>query len=156
MRKIFVQYLHEAMIKNNNIYVITADLGYGLWDKVQTDFPQRFFNVGSSEMTMTGMGIGLALEGKIPFLYSITPFLLYRPFELIRNYIDKEKIPVKLIGGGRNQDYGYLGFSHWGEDDISILSAFNNIEKHKPELLTKELVSDIINNQKPTYLNLKK
>jgi transketolase len=50
-------------------------------------------------------------------VYSITPFVLYRPFEWIRNYLDHEKIPVKLVGGGRDKDYGYLGFSHWAEED---------------------------------------
>ena len=86
MRKHFASLLHEEMSKNKDIYLITGDLGYGLWDKIRDDYPDRFFNVGSSEMAMMGMGIGLAMEGKIPFVYSITPFAIYRPFEMIRNY----------------------------------------------------------------------
>ena len=39
-----------------------------------------------------GMATGLALENKIPVVYSITPFIIYRPFEFIRNYLDHEKI----------------------------------------------------------------
>ena len=31
------------------------------------------------------------------------------------------------------QDYGYLGFSHWAEDDIEIMSCFDNIKKYHPE-----------------------
>ena len=102
MRKIFAEKLYDKMKVNDDIYLITGDLGYGLWDRVRDDFPNRFFNVGSSEMSMMGMGIGLAMEGKIPFVYSITPFAIYRPFEMIRNYINHEKIPVNIIGGGRN------------------------------------------------------
>ena len=64
-------------------------------------------------MLMVGMGIGMAMEGKIPICYSMTPFVLYRPFELIRTYIDHENITVKLIGAGRDKDYDWLGFSHW-------------------------------------------
>jgi len=123
MRKDFSKILLQEMHKNKNIYFITADLGYGLWDEVRNSFPDRSFNVMSSEQLMVGTAVGIALEKKIPVCYSITPFLLYRPFEFIRNYLDHEKIPVKLIGGGRNKDYGYLGFSHWAEDDEKIMKT---------------------------------
>lgn len=158
MRRIFADLLLQEMVENEDIYLITADLGYGLWDNIRKMFPSRFMNVGSSEMAMMGIGIGLALENKIPFVYSITPFALYRPFEMIRNYIDHEKIPVNIIGGGRDRDYGYLGFSHWAEDDIKIMNAFNNITIMKPsddaELCNN--FRDIVDHRRPVYLNLKK
>lgn len=100
MRKQFSQRLHEEMSINKDIFVLTGDLGYGLWDRIKIDYPNRFYNVGSSEQLMIGMASGLAMDGKIPVVYSITPFLLYRPFEFIRNYVNHEKLPVKLIGGG--------------------------------------------------------
>ncbi len=99
MRKLFAQLLFEEMSKNEDIYLITGDLGYGLWDQIRDNFPNRFYNVGSSEMAMMGMGVGLAMEGKIPYVYSITPFAIYRPFEMIRNYLAHEQIPVNIIGG---------------------------------------------------------
>ena len=102
MRKEFAKILHQEMSSNEDIVVLTGDLGYGLWDKIKIDYPDRFWNVGSSEQLMMGMASGMAMDGKIPFVYSITPFLLYRPFEFIRNYVDHEKLPVKLIGGGRS------------------------------------------------------
>jgi transketolase len=158
MRKQFAELVYDEMTRNNEIYVVTGDLGYGLWDKVRDSFPGRFFNVGSSEMAMMGMGIGLAMEGKIPFVYSITPFTIYRPFEMIRNYLDHEKIPVKIIGGGRDKDYGYLGFSHWAEDDKKIMSSFENIKMFHPEN-EQELFDNfsfcVVNNS-PVYLNLKR
>jgi len=83
MRKVFVEKLFSKMLTNPDIYVITGDLGYGLWDTVRDNFPNRFFNVGSSEMVMMGMAVGLANDNKIPFVYSITPFAIYRPFEVI-------------------------------------------------------------------------
>ena len=117
MRKIFAEVLFKKMSQNENIILLTGDLGYGLWDKIKINYPDRFYNFGSAEVLMMGAAVGMALERKIPFVYSITPFLIYRPYELIRNYLDHEKIPVKLIGGGRDRDYGNLGFSHWAEED---------------------------------------
>jgi len=123
MRKEFASFLHDEMSYNEKIVLLTGDLGYGLWDRIKIDYPDRFYNVMSSEQLMVGAATGLAMEGFIPLVYSITPFVLYRPFELLRNYLNHECIPVKLVGGGRDKDYGYLGFSHWAEEDIKVLST---------------------------------
>jgi transketolase len=158
MRKTFAQLLHAEMATNPDIYLITGDLGYGLWDKVRDDYPDRFYNVGSSEMVMMGAAIGLAMDKKIPYVYSITPFAIYRPFEMIRNYLDHEQIPVNIIGGGRDQEYGYLGFSHWSHDDKKIMSVFDNIKSFWPE--NEEEMAIIFNQtlteKVPTYINLKR
>lgn len=158
MRREFAALLFEEMSKNEDIYLITGDLGYGMWDKIRDTFPNRFYNVGSSEMVMMGIGIGLAMENKIPFVYSITPFAIYRPFEMIRNYLDHEKIAVNIIGGGRDRDYGYLGFSHWSEDDRKIMNVFDNVKTFHPEDV--EQLNDCfkysLKKELATYINLKR
>lgn len=121
MRELFFKQLEELMQKDERVYFITADLGYFLADRIRDNFPDRFFNVGAAEQVMVGMAIGLALEGKIPFCYSITPFLLFRPFEAIRTYIAHERIPVILVGSGRDDDYIHDGFSHDASDDLDYL-----------------------------------
>lgn len=158
MRKAFAQLLHIEMSTNPDIFLITGDLGYGLWDKIRDDYPDRFYNVGSSEMAMMGAAIGLAMDGKIPYVYSITPFAIYRPFEMIRNYLDHENIPVNIVGGGRDKEYGYLGFSHWSHDDKKIMSVFHNVISSWPED-EEELVDCFkfsLKKQSPTYVNLKR
>jgi len=158
MRRCFADILHQQMAQNKDIWVITADLGYKMWDTIRDDYPQRFINVGASEQAMMGIAVGLALEGKIPVVYSITPFLLYRSFETLRNYVNHERIPVKLIGSGRGRDYAHDGFSHWAEEDRDILKILNNIESHWPganeEL--QSLIEQMIARPVPYYINLKK
>mgnify|MGYP003137355813 FL=1 len=158
MRKEFSKLLHREMGKNENIVLLTGDLGYGLWDRIRIDYPNRFWNVGSSEQLLLGAAVGMAMEGKIPFVYSITPFLIYRPFEVIRNYIDHEQVPVKLIGGGRDRDYGYLGFSHWAEEDKKVMSCFENIKMIHPQdtKQVKAALMSSINDNSPYYINLKR
>jgi transketolase len=158
MRRSFADLLHEKMTGDARIWVVTGDMGYKMWDRVKMDFPERFVNTGAAEQVMVGLSVGLALEGKIPFVYSITPFLLYRPFETIRNYVNREKVPVKLVSSGRNRDYSQDGFSHWAEEDKEIMKIFRNIRSRWPE--TKEeipgLVEEMINNPVPYYINLRK
>lgn len=147
------------MKKNPRIWVVTGDLGYRTFDQIRQDFPKRFVNPGSAEQAMLGIAVGLALEGKIPFVYSITPFLLYRPFETIRNYINREKIPVKLIGCGRGKDYFLHGFSHWAEEDQVVMSkVFKNITCFYPKNKRpiSRMFKEMVNNDKPCYLNLKR
>ena len=158
MRKDFAELLFQEMAVNKDIYLITGDLGYGLWDKIKDAYPDRFYNVGSSEMAMMGMGVGLAMEGKIPYVYSITPFAIYRPFEMIRNYLDHEQIPVNIVGGGRNKDYGYLGFSHWSEDDVIFMPRFKSVRSYWPhtKLDLEEGFRYSLTKIMPTYINLKR
>jgi len=107
---------------------------------------------------MLGMASGMAMEGKIPIVYSITPFLLYRPFEIIRNYVDHEKLPVKLVGGGRDKDYGYLGFSHWASEDREVMKVFKNIKTLHPDTVEEmnDSFSMVTDPKIPLYINLRR
>jgi transketolase len=153
MRKKFASDLYELMVKDQNIILITADLGFGVLNKIKEELPGQFYNVGAAEQVMMDMAIGLSLEGKIPVAYSITPFLIFRAMESIRNYIDHEKIPVIMVGTGRGKDYETEGFSHDATDD-SILKSFKNIVFLVPE--GDFNLKDILYMKKPVYLNLKR
>lgn len=152
MRKHFASLLHNEMNKNDKIVLITGDLGFGLFDEIRKDFPDRFINVGSAEQLLIGLAIGMHYKGFIPVCYSITPFLIYRPFELLRTYVNYENIPLKLFGGGRDKDYSHDGMSHWGCDDIKILSALDNIEVHKDD----EVDINVLYSNRPVYVNLRR
>jgi transketolase len=158
MRALFAEVLHKEMKNNKNIYVLTSDLGYGMWDKIRKDFPERFINTGASEQSLIGISVGLSLSGKIPIAYSITSFLLFRPFETIRNYIDYEKIPVKLIGSGRNKDYIKDGISHWSEEDKKVMKIFKNINSYWPKKNSEipKLINKMLKSDQPFYINLKR
>lgn len=153
MRRKFALDLYELMKKDKNIILITADMGYGMFDKIRDKLPEQFYNVGAAEMAAITIAVGLALSGKIPVVYTITPFLIFRPFEVIRLYLDHENIPVILVGSGRDKDYLNLGFSHYATDH-EILKQFKNINFIVPE--NEFDLKKIIYSGKPTYLNLKR
>lgn len=158
MRKLFVDLLAEEMKNNNKLFLLTADLGFGLFDNIRKNYNDRFYNMGSSEQLMVGAAVGLAQSGYIPICYSITPFLIARPYELLRNYLNHENTPVKLVGSGRNKDYSHDGFTHWAYDDSSMLSAFLNIQMFIPavEQELQEDFNEFLYNDQPAYLNLKR
>lgn len=156
MRKECAQLLLDEMSVNHHIRVITADLGFGILDQIRNAYPDRFYNVGAAEQLMIGVAVGMAEQGLTPVCYSMSSFLLYRPFEFLRNYVDYERVNIKLLGSGRDKDYSHDGISHWAHDDEKVLRALPNIEVYKPGSL-EELDMNFdqwINSTKPGYLNL--
>ena len=156
VRKEFSSLMYNEMADNDDIVLILGDLGYGHFNQHRIDYPDRVINPLAAEQLMVGMATGLALDGKIAVCYSITPFVIFRPFELLRNFLDHESIPVKLVGSGRDKDYGGLGFSHWGTDDRTHLNSFKNIIKFRPKDAEgmRDDFSDFMYNGKPSYVNL--
>jgi transketolase len=158
MRRTFAEELYKHMEKDDRIWLVTADLGYGMWDKIRDNFPDRFINTGAAEQAGAGICVGLALEGKVPFFYSITTFLLYRPFETIRTYVNHEKLNVKLIGSGRSYDYTHDGISHWSADTFRLFDSgiIDNIRAFWPD--EKEEIPDIVKllteTKDPCFLSL--
>jgi transketolase len=158
MRKIFGNVIVDHMATNDQIRVITADLGFGILDNCRNTYPKKFYNVGAAEQLMIGMAIGMAENNIIPICYSITPFLLYRPFEFLRNYANYENICIKLVGSGRDKDYSHDGISHWAEDDEQVLSCLPNIKIYKPnnEKELVDIIPEFLYSKTPAYLNLKR
>ena len=156
MRNNFARLLNNEMYRNPSIRLITADLGYGILDTIRKEHWEAFYNVGAAEQLMAGAAVGMAQEGLIPVCYSMSSFVLYRPFEVLRNYLNYEGTNVKLVGSGRDQDYEHDGISHWAHDDRKVLEALPNIVGYRP-LDMAELERDFaewINNPSPAYLNL--
>jgi len=156
MRHKFFELLYEAMKTNKDIWLLVGDLGFGGADKIREEFPDRFINCGAAEFSMVGIAAGLALEGKIPVCYTITPFY-FRAFEMIRNYLDNESIPVILIGAGRGDDYKVDGFSHYAGDD-HILESFIHIRFYKPDTIEgmESAFTSALKDKFPTYINLRR
>jgi transketolase len=66
--------LYRQMRVNKNIWLLTGDLGYKLFDPIRDAYPNRFINTGAAEQSLVGLGVGLAMEGKIPFGQAQFPY----------------------------------------------------------------------------------
>ena len=74
MRNIFIKKLTDLAKNNKNIFLLVADIGYGVVEEFKNKYPDRFLNVGVAEQNMTGIAAGLAAEGYHVFTYSIANF----------------------------------------------------------------------------------
>ena len=127
MRKTLVSFLLEEASANPGLAVVTADLGYSVFEPFAEAHPSRFVNVGIAEANMIGVAAGLAMCGKIPIAYSITPFITARAMEQVRIDVCSHNLPVVLIGAGAGLCYGTLGPTHHGTEDLALMRAMPNM-----------------------------
>jgi transketolase len=155
MRRKFIETLVKIAEKDERVYLLTADMGFGLVEPFSTKFPQRFINVGVAEQNMIGIATGLSMTGKIVFVYSITNFPTLRCVEQIRNCVCYHNAKVHIVAGGTGFSYGAIGMSHHSTEDIAIMRALPNLTVVSPSLPEVELATkEIYNSKSPCYLRL--
>ena len=129
MRNTFSEALYQAATANPDIYIVVADISpAGSMGKFSKEYPHRFINVGVAEQSMIGICAGLALKGCQPFAYTIATFSLYRPFEMVRDDLCYQNLPVTVVGMGAGVIYSTLGGTHLTQEDIAIAGALPNMQ----------------------------
>lgn len=156
MRDTFVKTLIEEAKKNQNIELITGDLGFGVLKPYWEALPDQFTNAGIAEQNMTTVAAGMALEGKTVFTYSIGNFPTLRCLEQIRNDCAYHDANVKIVCVGGGFVYGSLGMSHMATEDIAIMRALPNVTVVCPgDLVEAECATRaIINTPGTCYMRL--
>ena len=124
MRNTFAETLYRSSRDRDDVYVVVADISpAGPMAAFSAERPQRFINVGVAEQCMIGIAAGLALKGCRPFCYTIATFALYRPFEMIRDDLCYQRLPVTVVGIGGGVVYSTLGGTHYAQEDVAVASA---------------------------------
>lgn len=158
MRNTFIKTLVEEAEKNSDIFLITPDLGFSVLEEFQEKFPDRFLNTGIAEQNAVGVAAGLALSGKVVYVYSIVPFITMRCFEQIRVDVAYMKTNVRLIGVGAGLSYGPAGATHHAIEDIAIMRALPNMTVCCPgdPIEAKRIAQQSVTYDGPIYIRLAK
>ncbi len=127
MRQAFFDTLESAAEIHRNIYLLSADLGFKLFDSFRSKYPERFYDVGIAEANMIGVAAGLALSGKNVYCYSMAPFLVMRAYEQVRVDIAYHDLNVKLVSVGGGLSYALEGFTHLGLEDLALMRSLPNM-----------------------------
>jgi transketolase len=154
MRRRFGKILNRLAKTDDKIILIVGDIGYGIFDDFRKNHPKRFFNLGICEQSIIGFAAGAALEGLKPWVYTITPFLIERPFEQIKLDINQQKANVNLVGYA---DYPTLGPTHAELNAKKIMSLMKNIKSFYPKdgEETEKFLLKCHQIKGPTFMSLK-
>ena len=155
-RAAFGEALLELAATDPRIVTVDADLSKSTMTAAFAKvYPDRAFNVGIAESNLLGIGAGLALTGRVPFVCSFACFLAGR-FETIRVSIAYTRAGVKLVGTHAGIAIGEDGYSQMGLEDIACIRALPNIPVVQPadEVETRQAVAYAVEHDGPFYLRL--
>ena len=154
MRRRFGKVITELADRDEKIIILVGDIGYRVFDDFREKHPDRFINLGICEQSMISVSAGMALEGLKPWVYTITPFLIERPFEQIKLDIDQQNVNVKLIGFA---DYSTLGPTHKELNGEKLMQLFSNITSFFPKDgdETQSMMYEAYAKKGPAFISLK-
>ena len=127
MRQRFYELAREALDEDERVAVVTAQIGADAFG----DHP-RHFDVGIREQLMIGVAAGLALEGYRPIAHSYTPFLVERPYEMLKLDLGHNDLGAVLVSIGASYDAAHEGRTHQAPEDVALVAALPGWTIHVP------------------------
>jgi transketolase len=157
-RREFIDTLIELAEKDEKIVLIVPDVGFNYIEEFRKRFPERFFNLGVTEQSTITIAAALALSGLKPYVYSMINFVVFRPYEAVRNAVCLHRANVKIVGVKGSEKYKFLGFSHNLLTDTEEVEAMKNLPLDcfivSDPKKVKEVVLNTYKEEKPTYIRL--
>ena len=158
MRDTCLDQVYELAKTDPRVVFIGSDLGIGVLRKFKEEMPDRFYMEGISEAHVVGMAAGLALEGGVVYVNTISTFLTRRCFDQVAVDLCLHNLNVRLIGNGGGLVYAPLGPTHLAIEDISIFRALPNMTivavADAEEM--KRFMPQTVDHKGPIYIRLAK
>jgi len=108
---------------NPAIVALDADVKNSTFsDKFKAAFPERFFDCWIAEQQMVGAALGLAAEGKIPFVSTFACFLT-RAYDFLRMGVYSQPPAFVACGTHVGVSIGEDGPSQMGLEDLAMMRA---------------------------------
>ena len=84
MRDAFINELYTLTKQDRRIIFLSNDYGAPSLDRFRKDLKNQYINAAVSEQSMVSLATGLALGGKVVYIYGIAPFVTLRCYEQIK------------------------------------------------------------------------
>jgi transketolase len=111
----------DLLDEDPRVAVILAEISTGQFGRALKAHPDRAVNVGIMEQTMVGVAAGFAMEGFLPIVHTITPFLVERPLEQIKLDFGYQGLQGTFVSVGGSYDYTSEGFTHHSPGDVQVM-----------------------------------
>ncbi|SCP98406.1 transketolase family protein [Anaerobium acetethylicum] len=127
-REAFAKALEEIGDNNDKVLAVSCDSASGSgYSPFISKYPDRYVEVGISEQTGVDISVGLAVNGFIPVISAIAPFLSMRAYEQVRNDVGYSNTNVKLIGSSSGLSHSPAGSSHQANEDMALMRTVPNM-----------------------------
>lgn len=133
MRKQFPLSVMDIMDKDERVVVLLGDIGVFGFRDVMAKYPTRCYNIGILEQAMVSMAAGLSMAGLIPIVHTISPFLVARAYEQIRDDFGFQKLVGTFVGVDVYTTSPNLGLTHSCPEDTQLMSHVPGMNTFTPE-----------------------
>lgn len=125
MRERFAAVASRLLDEDPRVAIVLADIGAARFEATGAArrHPQRVVNVGIREQLMIGVAAGMALEGMRPIVHSYAPFLVERPWEMIKLDLGHQDVAAILVSIGASYDAAGEGRTHQAPEDVALLAT---------------------------------
>lgn len=128
IRDAYGEALAKLGAENSKVVAIETDVGSSTKSGIfGSKFPDRYFNIGISELDMNSMAAGFATCGLIPFTNTFAVFMTLRGSDPINSLIGYDSLNVKLAGTYCGMSDSYDGASHHAMSDMALVRSIPNI-----------------------------
>ncbi|MEO7294798.1 MAG: hypothetical protein ABIZ57_01540, partial [Candidatus Limnocylindria bacterium] len=103
------------------VAIVLAEISTQYFHEVFMLDPARAVNVGIMEQTLVGVAAGFAMEGFLPIVHTITPFLIERALEQIKLDFGYQALEGTFVSAGASYDYSTEGFTHHSPGDVQAM-----------------------------------
>ena len=155
LRDVIGEHIAYLGAKDERIVVVSADMVHTCrLQPFAERFPDRIFHVGIAEQDLISFSAGLALEGALPFAFSMAPFISMRACEQCRTDVAYGNLNVRMVSVYAGVSGGISGVTHWGMEDCAILGAMPNMTLVEPSdpVQARRLLDLSLEHQGPLYL----
>lgn len=158
MRKTALETIGRMVEKDSRVVFIGSDLGAGTLEDIRCKHPDRVLMEGIAEQHLVSFAAGLALEGFVPFVHTISTFLTRRALEQAIVDVALDRLPVILVGAGGGLVYAPLGPTHQAIDDFSLMTTIPGMYVVAPaDPLEMESVLELLRTEGvPAYVRVAK
>ena len=94
-----------------NSALLLIDIGVWPFHDLLEKYPERAKNIGIFEPGTVSVAAGLALNGIIPIVYGINPFIVERAMEQLKLDFIYQKIGGNFVVSGGAYEFSTLGYS---------------------------------------------
>ncbi len=124
MRRAYGESLVQLGQANPDVVALSADVQTSDFSYLfEETFPDRFFNVGIAEQCLVDVAVGLAYEGKVPFVNTFAVFLASRALEPVLTHLCYGEANVKLIAGYSGLSPQMEGPTHHAITDLAVMRS---------------------------------
>lgn len=125
LRKVFAETLGMLMDEKKEVVYLEADLAGAIGTTgLFQSHPEQSFDVGIMEANMVGLGAGMSVRGKIPFMHSFGTFTSRRCADQTFLSGCYNKANIKLIGSDPGITAEANGGTHMPFEDMGIYRSF--------------------------------